>query len=148
MTRSDISRRLAMAGIAAASATPAWAQTRAKPRALALVGDRYHNPDYIRVSLDKVFHELDIAIDYTTKRASVSSLSPPTASGAWPGVHTRNLEVVDIEPLRAEIVAFVEAVRDGTPPAVSGRDGRNALALALRALERIEEHTSKVQVKT
>jgi type 1 glutamine amidotransferase len=30
------------------------------PRALALIGDRYHNPDYIRVSLDKVFHELGI----------------------------------------------------------------------------------------
>ena len=73
MTRSDISRRLAMAGIAAASATPAWAQTRAKPRALALVGDRYHNPDYIRVSLDKVFHELDIAIDYTMDYASLSA---------------------------------------------------------------------------
>jgi len=73
MARSDISRRLAMAGIAAASAVPAWAQTRAKPRALALVGDRYHNPDYIRVSLDKVFHELDIAIDYTMDYASLSA---------------------------------------------------------------------------
>ena len=35
------------------------------PRALALIGDRYHNADYIRVSLDKVFHELKIPIDYT-----------------------------------------------------------------------------------
>ena len=69
----DISRRLLMAGMAAASAIPAWAQTRAKPRALALVGDRYHNPDYIRVSLDKVFRELDIAIDYTMDYASLSA---------------------------------------------------------------------------
>jgi predicted dehydrogenase len=89
-----------------------------------------------------------VAVDYATKHASISSLAPPNANGAWPGVHTRNLEVVDVEPLRAEIVAFVEAVRDEKPPAVSGRDGRNALALALRALERIEEHTTKVQVKT
>src|ERR1051326_1599372 len=27
-----------------------------------------------------------IAIDYTTKRATVSSLEPPTGSGSWPGV--------------------------------------------------------------
>lgn len=35
------------------------------PRALALVGDRYHNSAYIRVSLDRVFKELNIPIDYT-----------------------------------------------------------------------------------
>jgi hypothetical protein len=36
-----------------------------RPRALALIGDRYHNPDYIRVSLDRVFKELGIPVDYT-----------------------------------------------------------------------------------
>jgi predicted dehydrogenase len=81
-----------------------------------------------------------IAIDYTTKRASVSSLSPPSASGAWPGVHVKNLDVVDVEPLRAEIVSFLNSASRGLPPAVSGSDGRNALQLALRTLERIREH--------
>jgi len=81
-----------------------------------------------------------IAVDYTTRRASVSSLAPPTASGAWPGVHIRHLDIIDIEPLRAEIVSFLESVRDGKPPPVSGSDGRNALGLALRTLERIREH--------
>lgn len=83
-----------------------------------------------------------IAIDYTTKRASISSLAPPTASGAWPGVHVKNLDVIDIEPLRAETVAFFEAARDGKSTPVSGMDGRNALSLAIRALERIEEHAA------
>jgi len=46
----EISRRMLMGGIAATGAIPAWAQSKAKPRALALIGDRYHNPDYIRVS--------------------------------------------------------------------------------------------------
>lgn len=87
-----------------------------------------------------------VAVDYTTKRASVSSLAPPTADGAWPGVHVRNLDVIDIEPLRAEIMAFSEAVNQGLPSPVSGTDGRNALALALRALERIAEHTDKVEL--
>ena len=81
-----------------------------------------------------------VAVDYTTKRASVSSLSPPTSSGAWPGVHIQHLDVIDVEPLRAEIVSFLEAVRDGKTPAVSGSDGRNALNLALRTLDRIREH--------
>jgi predicted dehydrogenase len=81
-----------------------------------------------------------IAVDYTTKRASVSSLERPTASGAWPGVHVKHLDIVDIEPLRAEIVSFLESAKDGTFPAVSGREGRNALSLALRTLDRIREH--------
>lgn len=83
-----------------------------------------------------------VAVDYATKHASISSLAPPSANGAWPGVHTKNLEIVDVEPLRAETVAFLEAARDRLPSPVSGDAGRNALALALRALQQIEKHAS------
>jgi len=31
-----------------------------QPRVLALIGDRHHNPDYIRVSLDRVFKEVNV----------------------------------------------------------------------------------------
>src|SRR6185436_317812 len=81
-----------------------------------------------------------IALDYTTKRASISSLSPPSAGGIWPGVHIKHLDVIDIEPLRAEIVSFLDAIRDELAVPVSGLDGRNALSLALRTLDRIREH--------
>lgn len=81
-----------------------------------------------------------IAIDYTTKRASISSLSPPAANGAWPGVHIKHLDIVDVEPLRAEIVSFLEAAHSGSVPTVTGSHGRNALNLALRTLERIRQH--------
>ena len=83
-----------------------------------------------------------VAVDYTTRHASISSLAPPDSAGAWPGVKTQMLEVVDVEPLRAEILAFVTAARDGLPAPVSGAEGRNALALALRALDRIAEHAA------
>jgi type 1 glutamine amidotransferase len=36
-----------------------------QPRVLALIGDRYHSSDYIRVSLDRLFSELALPIDYT-----------------------------------------------------------------------------------
>jgi hypothetical protein len=75
LSRLEISRRAVMSGIAATSTLPAWAATKAKPRALALIGDRYHNPDYIRVSLDKTFHELDMPIDYTMDYAGLSAAS-------------------------------------------------------------------------
>src|SRR5918994_1976447 len=68
-----------------------------------------------------------VAVDYATKRASISSLAPPGADGGWPGVHVKNLDVMDVEPLRAEILIFVEAARDELPSPVSGIEGRNAL---------------------
>ncbi len=40
------------------------------------------------------------------------------------------LRVIKAEPLERELRAFVAAVRDGTPPKVSGADGRQALRLA------------------
>ena len=83
-----------------------------------------------------------VAVDYATKHVSISSLAPPTASGAWPGVQTKNLDIIDVEPLRAETLAFIAAARGGLPAPVSGNAGRNALALALRTLQQIEKHAS------
>ncbi len=54
--RSDISRRLAMAGMAAASAMSAWAQTRAMLCVLALAGDRCHNPFHPLVAERSLSH--------------------------------------------------------------------------------------------
>ena len=88
-----------------------------------------------------------VAVDYVTNHATISSLAPPNAQGAWPGVNTTTLKVQTFEPLRSEIVAFLEAARDGLSSPVSGDDGRNALALALRALERIHEHTARSGIR-
>jgi predicted dehydrogenase len=88
-----------------------------------------------------------IAVDYATKHASISSLGAPKAPGAWPVVSAQRLEIVDVEPLRAEIVSFFETVQNGTLVAVSGSDGRNALSLALRTLERIKEHFDQLNAR-
>ncbi|HEX8695233.1 MAG TPA: Gfo/Idh/MocA family oxidoreductase [Longimicrobium sp.] len=44
------------------------------------------------------------------------------------------------EPLRAELEAWVAALRGEGPLVVSGRDGRDALAVALRIMEKIDDH--------
>ena len=44
------------------------------------------------------------------------------------------------EPLRAELEAWVKAVRGEGPLVVSGADGRDALAVALKIMEKIDEH--------
>jgi predicted dehydrogenase len=47
-----------------------------------------------------------------------------------------------VEPLRRELENFRDAVRGMSPPAVSGADGRAALAVALSIQERIEAHVA------
>ena len=85
-----------------------------------------------------------VAVDYATRYASISSLGAAPAGGpARPGVNTRRLEIIDVEPLRAEIESFVAAINANTPAPVTGADGRRALALAIRVLERIDEHTAR-----
>jgi predicted dehydrogenase len=81
-----------------------------------------------------------VAVDYAARRASISSLAPPDAAGSWPGVRVRNLDIIDVEPLRAEVELFLEAARAGRPAPVTGEEGRSALALAQRLLGRIHEH--------
>jgi predicted dehydrogenase len=47
------------------------------------------------------------------------------------------LEVANDEPLRRELVDFVDAVRTRRPAGVTGQAGRAALALATRIAEQI-----------
>ena len=47
----------------------------------------------------------------------------------------RHLSVGHAEPLRAELQAFVAAIRDGTPPAVTGEEGVAGLEIAIQCLQ-------------
>lgn len=84
-----------------------------------------------------------VVLDYATKFASVTSLAPNAAHPLL-GISINRLEIVDVEPLRAEIEAFFNCVlRDETPP-ITAEDGRRALGLALGVLEKIDTHAAKV----
>ncbi len=70
-----VSRRNLLGGVGALAALglteaasglrPASASGSDRPRALALVGDRYHNSDYIRTALTRLFRELNVPITFT-----------------------------------------------------------------------------------
>jgi predicted dehydrogenase len=47
----------------------------------------------------------------------------------------RHVSVGHDEPLRAELLAFIDAVRSGKPPAVTGEEGVASLEIATRCLE-------------
>ncbi len=86
-----------------------------------------------------------VVLDYATKFASVTSLAPNAAHPLL-GISINRLEINDIEPLRAEILAFLDCIeRDDAPP-VNAHDGRRALALALGVLDKIERHRNRLNV--
>jgi len=73
-----VSRRsiIKQAGLVSAGAMlpagPGWAASKTA-RVLALIGDRYHNADYIRLSLNKIFGALHLPIDYTIDTSAISA---------------------------------------------------------------------------
>jgi predicted dehydrogenase len=86
-----------------------------------------------------------VVLDYATKFASVTSL---TENPIHPllGIRVNKLEINDIEPLRAELTAFLDCILPDKTPPITGADGRRALTLALQVLEKIEEHRSRLNV--
>jgi type 1 glutamine amidotransferase len=74
LTAQTFSRRSILLG--AASSLPAirllTAQNTGGRRVLALIGDRYHNSDYIRVALTKIYEGLNVTVDYTVNYEKLS----------------------------------------------------------------------------
>lgn len=86
-----------------------------------------------------------VVLDYGTKFASLTSLNPEAAHPLL-GISINRLEVEDIEPLRAELSAFLDCVINDTAPPINAHDGRRALSLALGVLEKIEIHRNRLNV--
>lgn len=86
-----------------------------------------------------------VVLDYGTKFASLTSLNPDAAHPLL-GISINRLEVGDVEPLRAEISAFVDSIEQDIQPPVTGEDGKRALELAVGVLEKIEAHRSLLNV--
>ncbi len=79
-----------------------------------------------------------VSIDYARKDLliiDVAADGKPT-----PGLGFTKPPIEPGEPLRLEIEAFLEAVRTRSTPKVSGQDGRQALALALKINAAIADH--------
>jgi predicted dehydrogenase len=88
-----------------------------------------------RISRDRVrrvrFFQTDsyLSIDYAAQEVEVYRLA---RGEGRPAIEGGKLQVPREEPLHAELADFVEAVRTGRAPGVTGHAGREALALASR----------------
>ena len=92
-----------------------------------------------RISRDAVrkirFFQRDAYVSIDTAARDVEIWHVLPQPGAAPKIDGGKLTVPDDEPLKGELEDFVAAVRERRRPAVSGEEGRAALALAVRIVE-------------
>ncbi|MCI0390493.1 MAG: Gfo/Idh/MocA family oxidoreductase [Acidobacteria bacterium] len=86
------------------------------------------------------------SLDYAEQQVAMLKLTPPKNAGALPEISALGLQIEKREPLLAEIESFIATVQSRTPPAVSGAEGRRALALAIDVLEKIKAHSARAGI--
>jgi predicted dehydrogenase len=78
-----------------------------------------------------------VSADFAAREAQVYRLKD--GGGGRPEIAAERLGAPDQEPLRRQLEAFLQAVRQRSQPVVGGPDGRRALALAQAILARMAE---------
>jgi predicted dehydrogenase len=115
---------------------------------LEFAGGAVANVTASRVSTERVrkmrfFQQREyISLDYARRDALRVGVK---RSGPQPEFGFEKLVAPDVEPLRGELEAFVQAVATRVPPKTNGGAGRAALELADRVMESIREHDARVQ---
>jgi predicted dehydrogenase len=96
-----------------------------------------------RISRDRVrkarFFQNDsyVSIDFASQEVEVYRLA--SRNGGRPAIEGGRLEVAQEEPLRRELADFVDSIRTSRAPMVPAHAGREALALATRIAEAMQE---------
>ena len=75
-------RRSALAALAGAAIVTPGLKAAKKATAFALIGDRYHNSDYIRIGLTRtIAKQMDVTIDFTQQEAVQAILDATNGRG-------------------------------------------------------------------
>ncbi|OGS19776.1 MAG: hypothetical protein A3J83_09085 [Elusimicrobia bacterium RIFOXYA2_FULL_40_6] len=84
-----------------------------------------------------------ISVDYATQRYRLyKKKSLEVAS--MKDIEISSPKVERIEPLRKELEHFIDCVREGKSPIVTGEYGKDALELALEVLNKLQIHKSEI----
>jgi predicted dehydrogenase len=77
--------------------------------------------------------------DLHNKMLSIHRRGESTGNDARIAMQIEELQCDDDDALRLEIEAFLDSIRNGKPPVVSGEDGRQALQTAMDIVAQVEE---------
>jgi predicted dehydrogenase len=116
---------------------------------LEFMGGAVANITASRVSTERVRkmrffqqHEY-ISLDYARRDALRIGVKKP---GPQPEFGFEKLNAPAVEPLHAELEAYVDAARTREEPRTNGAAGRAALELAIRVMASIQEHAARVNL--
>ncbi|MHC4089524.1 MAG: Gfo/Idh/MocA family oxidoreductase [Planctomycetota bacterium] len=102
--------------------------------------DAYLSMDYQRKSGIAIKKDANLDLLKLAKEKDLTDLTQVGGLDFGSMVNVEPLQVDDVEPLRAELQAFLEAVRSRTTPAVSGEDGLAAVQLAETIVGSVGRH--------
>ncbi len=88
-----------------------------------------------------------LVADYGNRRAFSFLKEAVADEEGYPEISTEELEVENRDPLEEEIRSFLEAVKSGTPPLVDGRQGLEAVRLALVISQQIGERMHRTRIQ-
>jgi len=115
---------------------------------LEFAGGAVANVTASRVSTERVrkmrfFQQREyISLDYARRDALRVGVKRP---GPQPEFVFEKLPAPEVEPLRAELEAFIDSVKTRVAAKTDGPAGRAALQLASEVMESIREHSARVQ---
>lgn len=100
----------------------------------------YLSVDYQSKSGIVVTRDANLDILALAKDKNLDDLSQMANLDFGKMVKVEPLQVDDVEPLRAELEAFLESVRTGSPPPVTAEDGLAAVRLAADIVSAVNSH--------
>ena len=83
-----------------------------------------------------------ITLDFQNRKVLLAQKGSGEIFPGVPNVKVDERELGEADALLREIESFIAAIRNGTPPQVSGRDGRMALETALKINESLNRRAS------
>lgn len=84
-----------------------------------------------------------VSVDYANNEITIIRQDGKGTELPIPGMSLQRTSFEEADSLESELEAFVRSVRNREVPVVSGRDGRNALRVALSIMDQIEETNKK-----
>ena len=84
-----------------------------------------------------------VSVDYANNEITIIRQDGKGTELPIPGMSLQRKSFEEADSLESELEAFVRSVRNRETPVVSGRDGRNALRVALSIMDQIEETNKK-----
>jgi predicted dehydrogenase len=102
--------------------------------------DAYLSVDYGRKTGIAIKKDANLDLLRMAREKNFKDLSEMQNVDFGSMVNVEPLVIDDVEPLRAEIAAFLRAVREGTPPPVTAADGLAAVELAESIVASVRTH--------